>query len=501
MGQLNLRVLIEAVDRISRPMRSISRSVGPGLARSAKIGGMAVVSLGHDLRKMALMGGAAVVALSFAVFRLIKSTADAGDAALLAAQKTGVQIESYQRLAYAAGMAGVETTGFDDSLKFLNISIDAAGRGSKADARAFRQLGISIKDARGQVKPTEQLMVEIADRMATMDDGAQKTAIAMALFGRSGVDLIPMLNEGGDAIKRWGEEAQAAGLIMSEETARQADELNDSLDSLKGQVRGLGVSVATDLLPDLIKLVAWLKKMVAANKPEIVRQLQEALKGVAEAAPDVIRNVLAIVEVLGDIARVVGPLVRAIGGFSTVLDIMAGLMIGRVALAIWAATSAVMGLNAAMWANPIGLIIAGIAALVFAGWLLYRNWNNIVAGLKVVWSLYLKYCSTVWGAIKTGFKKAMGALWELLPAWLRMIFRGAAFTLRVIGQGLSGGPPRAPRPPPPPRPAVGPGRDRQDRLAVDLNLRGAPASLAGVRSTNPNHTVSTQYRGGVDGGD
>lgn len=150
MGQLNLRVLIEAVDRITGPMRAISRAVGPGLARSARIGGMAVVSLGRDLRQMALMGGAAVIALSAAVFGLIKRTADAGDAALLAAQKTGVQIESYQRLAYAAGMAGVETTGFDDSLKFLNLSIDAAGRGSKADARAFRQLGISIKDARAR---------------------------------------------------------------------------------------------------------------------------------------------------------------------------------------------------------------------------------------------------------------------------------------------------------------------------------------------------------------
>lgn len=499
MGQLNLKVLIEAVDRITRPMRSISRSVGPGLARSAKIGGMAVVSLGHDLRRMALMGSAAVVALSFAVFRLIKSTADAGDAALLAAQKTGVQIESYQRLAYAAGMAGVETTGFDDSLKFLNISIDAAGRGSKADARAFRQLGVSIKDARGQVKPTEQLMIEVADRMAAMDDGAQKTAIAMALFGRSGVDLIPMLNEGGEAIRRWGQEAQDAGLIMSEATARQADELNDSLDSLKGQVRGLGVSVATDLLPDLIKLVGWLKRMIAANKPEIVRQLQNALKGVAAAAPDVIRNVVAIVALLGDIARVIGPLIRSLGGFNAVLDIMAALMIGRVAIAIWAATSAVMGLNAAMWANPIGLIIAGIAALVFAAWWLYRNWNSVVAGLKVVWDLYLKYCSAVWGKMKGAFKAAMGALWQLLPPWLRMIFRGAAFTLRVVGQGLNGGGPGGgdrPSPPRPRPPGGGQTFDAGGRMRIDLfdNRR----TQVTASPNDPRMTYDWATRGGGD---
>lgn len=341
-------------------------------------------------------------------------------------------------------------------------------------------------------------MVEIADRMATMDDGAQKTAIAMALFGRSGVDLIPMLNEGGDAIKRWGEEAQAAGLIMSEETARQADELNDSLDSLKGQVRGLGVSVASDLMPDLILLVGWLKRMITANRPEIVRQLQQALKEVAAAAPGVIAGVMAIVGVLGDIARVVGPLVRAIGGFNSVLDIMAGLMIGRVAAAIWAATSAVMGLNGAMWANPIGLIIAGIAALVFAGWLLYRNWNNIVAGLKAIWGLYLKYCEAVWGKMKAAFRAAMGALWQLLPPWLRMIFRGASFALRVVGQGLNGGGPAGGGGrPAAPRPAVGPQRS-QVGGSVDVRIRsdGRP-SVTGVRSTNAAVPVTAStYRGG-----
>lgn len=497
MGQLNLRVLIEAVDRISRPMRGISRAVGPNLARSARVGGLAVIRLGRDIRNMALMGGAAVASLSFALFRVVKGTADAGDAAVKTSQKVGVGVEAWQRYVYAAQLADVGSEELADGLKFLNQSAAMAAAGAGGDAKAFQALGISLRDQNGALKPTGALFEEVATRLATMEDGAVKTTLAMTLMGRSGTNLIPLLNSGGDEIRRLGEEAQRLGIVVPEDQARAAEVFNDSITILQQSIRGLTMGVAGGLLPQLTELIQKTTAWIAANKPAAVARMKALILQISAALPDILRGLGDFAKLLGDIARAVAPVVKLLGGFGTVLDVLAALMIGRVAVAIWLAVKAVWGLNAAMYANPIGLVIAAIAGLVFAGWMLYRNWTNIVAGLKVVWGLYLRYCLGVWEAIKTGFKKAMGALWQMLPSWLRMIFRGAAFTLRVVGQGLGdGGAPRTPRPPPAPRPAVGQGRDRQDRLSVDLNLRGAPASLAGVRATNPNHTVNTESRGG-----
>lgn len=471
MSTLNLSVLIKAVDRATAPIRAIMRRVR-GLTQVSKIAGLAMVSLGRDLRNMALVGVTAATALSLGLLRVVQRTADAGEAALAASQKTGVAVESYQRLAYAAEQAEASTEALDDGLKFLNLSIDAAGRGSRTDARAFAQLGIAIRDANGNVRPTEAIFLEAATAMKEMENGSRKAAIAQALFGRGGLDLIPMLNEGGDAIRAMGDEAQRAGLVLSEEAARNAGVFNDSVGSLRGQVQGLGRTLATNLLPDMIKVVSWLRKMIDANRPEIIRQMQTALKGFAAAMPGVVSGVMSIIKVLGDIARVVGPLVRAIGGFSSVLDIMAGLMIGRVALAIWAATSAVMGLNAAMWANPIGLIIAGIAGLVFAGWLLYRNWSKVMGFLTKMWDGFVKFFVDLGPKISSAFKSAVDGLWNLLPGWLRMIFRGVAFTLKVAGQGLdaaSGG--GAGSRPAAPRPALPAGRSQLDaggRMRIDL---------------------------------
>lgn len=497
MGTLNLRVLIQAVDRATGPLRRIVGGLN-GLAKPGRAAGLVIRDLGGDLKKMAMIGAAATALIAGGLWTMVQRTADAGDAALLASQKTGVQIESYQRLAYAAGLANVATEEFDNGLKFLNQSIDAAGRGSKQDARAFADLGIKLKGANGQVKSTEALLAEVADRFKTLPDGPRKTAVAMALFGRSGVDMIPMLNEGGDALKRWGEEAQAAGLVMSEQAARDADEFNDSLDRLKGGAMGLAVSIGSGLLPQLTPLIEKARQFILANKPEIIAQMTKVVADLASAAPSLISALLAIVKLLAALAKIVAPIVKALGGFGTVLDILAGIMIGRVAVAIWMAVKAVWGLNTAMYANPVGLVIAGLAALVFAGWMLYRNWDKVVAAIKRAWSGIVTFFQALGSKMRGAFKAAVDSLWGLLPPWLRMIFRGASFALKVVGQGLQGGGPRSGGGGPAPRPAVtAADRSRNDRLAVDLRVSGGRPVVDRVAASSPGTTVNTStYRGG-----
>lgn len=478
MGQLNLRVLIEAVDRISRPMRGISRAVGPNLARSARAGGLAVKSLLGDLRRLATIGLAAAAAVSFGLYRMVRSTADAGDEAVKTSQKVGVGIEAWQRYAYAAQLSDVASDQLADGLKFLNQSVGLAAAGAGGDAKAFRALGINIRDQNGEVKSTGQLFEEVATRLTSMPDGYAKTTMAMTLMGRAGTELIPLLNTGGEEIRRLGDQAEQLGLIIPEDQARNAEAFNDAITTLQASLTGLGRGVSAGLLPQLTELIQKTTAWIGANKTAVIEKMKALLGQVSDALPGILKGLGDFAKLLGDIARAVAPVVRLLGGFGAVLDILAALMIGRVAVAIWMAVKAVWGLNAAMYANPVGLIIAGIAALVFAGWLLYRNWGKVVAGLKGIWSQFLRDCDTVWTKIKSGFATAMGALWKLLPPWLRMIFRGAAFTMRVVGQGLSGAGNDGQPPPPRPAPAGRSQLDAGGRMRIDLFDNRSPQLTA-----------------------
>lgn len=492
MGQLNLRVLIQVLDRASGPLRGVAGRLD-GLRRPGQAAGMVLQSVGRDLRGLAVLGAAAFTVLGAGAWTLTRRMLDLGEAAVLASEKTGVSIRSVQRLGVAFEMAGVGAEELNQGLKFLNVSIDAAARGSKADVKAFADLGVSIRDAAGKIRPTEDVLIDVADRLKEMDNGARKTALAMALFGRSGVDMIPGLNQGGAAIRKLGDEAEAAGAVMSEQAARDAEALGDQIDMLKKQVGGLGLSLGVALLPMLDKGVAWTRQWLAANRPAVIAKVTEAVNTLSTSLPPLFAAFLAIVKVLGDLARVVGPIVQAIGGFGTVLDALAAIMIGRLAIAVWTAVKAVWGLNAAMLANPIGLVIAGIAALVFAGWLLFRNWERIAKGWRELWARFQDATAKAAEAIRGAFGRMVDAIWALFPAWLKTLFKVGRYVVRVVGSGLGGGGAGGPSGlPPQMRPNVG-RRDRVDvggTIRLDARLGGAPTVAAAPNDPRTNYAVS-----------
>ena len=112
----------------------------------------------------------------------------------------------------------------------------------------LKKLGISATDANGA-------MVQLADVFGRIPDGAQKTAIAMELMGKSGADMIPLLNGGGVALEEMIRQGQRLNPITAE-MARNADQFNDSLAVFKVQAQGAGISIANSLLPAMNDMLA-----------------------------------------------------------------------------------------------------------------------------------------------------------------------------------------------------------------------------------------------------
>jgi hypothetical protein len=69
-------------------------------------------------------------------------------------------------------------------------------------AVAFKPLGISAKDSSGARKTQNDILLAIADSFSSFRDGTTKTALAVAIFGRAGADLIPLLDQGAAGIKK-----------------------------------------------------------------------------------------------------------------------------------------------------------------------------------------------------------------------------------------------------------------------------------------------------------
>ena len=204
-------------------------------------------ALGFNNLKGAVAGFGAAIAGSAIVAGLgaiVKKSIDAGDELFNLQAKTGVAASALIGIGNAAKLADVDVGTLGKGLTKLNVNLVKAAEGNEDLARKFQALGVDVKDANGQVVPADKALKQIADRFADMPDGAQKAAAAVALFGKSGAALIPLLNEGAASMEKFTYK-------VGEDFAARSDQFNDTITELGIKTQGLGLELTDALLPAL----------------------------------------------------------------------------------------------------------------------------------------------------------------------------------------------------------------------------------------------------------
>lgn len=215
--------------------------------------------MGTIAKGVALGGVAAAGAGATALALFTKSSIDSADALDEQSQRVNIATEDLSAYAYQAQFAGISSEELNGALVKLNKTSADAFNGVGAGAKAFDALGISVADTEGKIKGNSTLLGEIADRFSQLEDGPQKTALAMDIFGKSvGAKLVPMLNDGTAGMKMYREEAEALNKIVSTETGEAAGKFNDNIDKLQGAFEGFGNVLAEKTLPALVKITDYL---------------------------------------------------------------------------------------------------------------------------------------------------------------------------------------------------------------------------------------------------
>jgi hypothetical protein len=181
---------------------------------------------------------------------LIKGSIDAADELRDMSQKTGVAVETLNGLGFAAGQAGGDLESVAAAAGKVNKSVAEAAGGNKDMAEAYDKLGIKVRDANGNLKTADVIMAEVADKFKDWADGPEKSAIALRIFGKAGADMIPLLNDGGDAMRENIAYAkQYSG--VTEDLANASDNFNDTMGKLSVQQKGFYNSITSAVLPVL----------------------------------------------------------------------------------------------------------------------------------------------------------------------------------------------------------------------------------------------------------
>jgi hypothetical protein len=186
--------------------------------------------------------------------------------------------------------------------------MDAAQVKTSAQAKAFKELGVSTTNADGTMRSAEDVFNDLITALGKIENPTERDALAMQLFGKSAQELNPLIVAGADELARLTDEAHKNGAVMGEDNVYALEAFGDTLAGLKGSFQGIIGTIAAAFLPAFQSIASW----VQSNLPTIIAWLQTALPVAIQFLSDVWTNVLlpAITNVWNWMSTVLFPFLR-----------------------------------------------------------------------------------------------------------------------------------------------------------------------------------------------
>lgn len=331
-----------------------------GLTGTLKTAGIGVATFG-----LAAAGAGLASAKAFA------STADAIDEM---SQRTGLSTDLIQEFGYAAKLTGSSMEGFEGAIKKMQRSITAA------DPEVAGLQSELAKLKGGEVG--DQFAV-IADMIQAVQDPTERAALAMEIFGKSGTDLIPMLSEGSVGLVKMIDEANALGIIMSEDAVKSGASFQDALDKLEMALGGVVNQVGSALIPILTPLIPLFMDLIKAlplkEFGELLKNLLPPLVEIfiklTKAIPMdvVLKFVMAALTPLLNILEALMPaLLPIIDLFGTLLEILTPVL--NVISMILTGVAQILG-------SGIGTLVGGINTGLSGAMASFAGYEGIIPGI------------------------------------------------------------------------------------------------------------------------
>jgi hypothetical protein len=212
--------------------------------------------------------GAAIGTGSALLFRLTADAARTGDELAKMSRRTGVTVEDLSKLKFAADLSGTSIEGLETGLKRASRVLLDATRGLETGTRPLNALGISATDSQGRLREMSDFLPEVADALKGVQSQTERAALAQELFGRSGAGLLPLLQQGSEAMRQQFEQAEELGLVYDDLSARKAEEFIDAQARVRGALDSVKRAFVEEIMPVLTAGMNTLATSMGENTDE-----------------------------------------------------------------------------------------------------------------------------------------------------------------------------------------------------------------------------------------
>jgi hypothetical protein len=233
---------VSGVNRARASMEGLGRSV-QGATAPGMFSGLTSGLQG-------LLGGVGVMAALTGAARGFYSAMEAGGSLVDLSGQTGIAVDKLMELQMAFDQAGMSASDVQPVVAKLQKNISEAATGNVDAANKFKQMGLAIQDLQGL--SADQQLAAVGDAIGKIENPAQRAAMSMEIFGKSGAKLLSVFSAGGleDVQENLGNQAALMG-----ENAGLFDRATDVLGTAGSKIQGLFVGMASAVVPQIIEVV------------------------------------------------------------------------------------------------------------------------------------------------------------------------------------------------------------------------------------------------------
>lgn len=410
------REIIDTEQRL-KDLENAASSSNAALASVSATADKVASATGRIASKTKALSAGAAGILGASIGSAVAAGASADDINTMSRQ-SGFSTSDIQMWRYASDRIDVSV---DDIVKSAQRMKKNMVSSSTDVSEAWQRLGVNVTDSNGDLRNSTDVFYEVVEALSQVENETERDTLAMTLLGKSADSLAGLIDDGGAALRRYGQEAQDAGLILEQDALDKANAFNDAIDTLKAKSSGtfaaVGTDIATMLLPFLDSLSAGASKALAWLRSLDAGQL---------------KMLGTILLVIAGISPVFGIISSIAGGISSVIGVIG--KVGVILPGIQTAFSSVFGFIAA---NPVVLLIAAIVGLVA---LIATKGDEIQALLQTVDDFLQGVFATDWtevfgpvlGGVLNAFFANLKNIWDSIK---RIIFDGIIDFIRGVFTG------------------------------------------------------------------
>ena len=415
-------------------MLSLAAAAGADLGTTADISSNILSGFGLKADQMGRVGDILVNAFSNSNTS-IESLGESMKYVAPVAAAMGVSLSQTAAMVGKLGDAGIQASQAGTALRTILSKL--GDKGLQKDLK--EAFNVDVLDSSGKLRSTADIFKDLQKAWSGMT-GAQRAANAQLAFGTEAYSaaLVLMDQAGSGALQDLTAKVEDWG-AADRTASRMNDNLRGDCLTLSSAISEVYLTLYDQLEPSLRSAVQWITNAV------------NAVGKWAKANPGLTKALIAAGAAIGGIVAAAGAFNLISGGAVFVVAKVAGTVLtlisvfGKVASVVSMVSKGVMLLNAVMLANPIGLIVAAIAAAVAAGIWLYKNWDTVKEKASELWAVIKGVFGKIWSflasgsdAIKNSVSSAFSSLASMAPSWLQPIISGIGGAVDGILGALGG---------------------------------------------------------------